>query len=153
MGSKRKKIKEVSFYFSVVSEGYFPFLNKQNWPDREEVTPLNFYPTLESFLLNDEWKKYDFSEEEEQDILQKRGLSRIKHTPETSQPETKAERKEEKTKTNNEKEPETKEPKTENKQQTKIPTQNPKSQENEPITKERGDRGDKPKFQKQNNLF
>src|SRR6185312_2291601 len=40
----------------------------------EREGPSSFFPTFQSLLLPEEWKKFDFSKEEEKEILQKRGL-------------------------------------------------------------------------------
>jgi hypothetical protein len=46
---EKRKTREVSFYFSVVSEGFYPFRDKGNWPvEKGEEVPLCFYPTLQS---------------------------------------------------------------------------------------------------------
>jgi len=68
-----KKIREISFYFCVISEGFFPFKEKKNWPLSEEEEPSSFFPTFQSFLLPEEWKKYSFSAEEEEELLKKKG--------------------------------------------------------------------------------
>ena len=57
---KEKKVREVSFYFTVVSEGFFPFKNKKNWPEEEEKEPTSFFPTFETFLRGEEWKLFRF---------------------------------------------------------------------------------------------
>jgi hypothetical protein len=49
-----RKIKEVSFYFTVVSEGFFPFRDRKNWPDPDVNFPFSFYPTFESLLRPEE---------------------------------------------------------------------------------------------------
>src|SRR3954471_868509 len=70
MGFKESKIREVSFYFTVVSEGFFPFKIRKNWPDQEEKEPINFYP--KTFLNKEEWQLFRFTPEEEKEILKKR---------------------------------------------------------------------------------
>jgi hypothetical protein len=69
----RKKVREISFHFTVLSEGFFPFLNKRNLPDHLEHHPILFYPTFESVLDKKEWELFDFSESEEKEVLQRAG--------------------------------------------------------------------------------
>ena len=74
---KEKKVREVSFYFTVVSEGFFPFKNKKNWPEEEEKEPTSFFPTFETFLRGEEWKLFRFSPEEEKDALRHQGILEV----------------------------------------------------------------------------
>ena len=76
---KKKKIREISYNFTVISEGFFPFRDKKFWPDLQEKIPVFFYPSLESFLDRDEWERFDFSKEEEADILKRKIF--LPHTP------------------------------------------------------------------------
>ena len=71
-------------YFTVVTEGSFPFRDKKNWPKKveKEKEPINFYPTLETLLSPSEWRLFDFSPEEEKNVLIKHGLQKLPmHVP------------------------------------------------------------------------
>ena len=65
---KRQK-KEVSFFHCVIHEGFYPFRNKKNWKESDNELPHTFSPRLEDMLVEEEFKKYGFSEEEEKEIL------------------------------------------------------------------------------------
>ena len=47
----KNKIREVSFYFTVVTEGSFPFRERKNWPKEieKEKEPINFIPHSKHF--------------------------------------------------------------------------------------------------------
>jgi len=68
-----RKAREISFYFCVISEGFFPLKEKKHLPFEREEAPTSFFPTFESFLKPEEWKKYGFTEEEEKELLKKKG--------------------------------------------------------------------------------
>src|SRR4051812_19921132 len=86
-----RKVREDSFYFCVISEGFFPFQNKKNLPD-DEKSPFSFSPTFEAFLQPEEWKKFEFSKEEEQEIIEKQNILHLLSRKTDS--ETERERKE-----------------------------------------------------------
>ena len=65
---KRKK-REVSFFHSVVHEGFYPFKDKKIWTSEEKGLPAVFTPRLEDILTPIEFSKFGFSEEEEKEIL------------------------------------------------------------------------------------
>ena len=45
-----QKIKEISFAFVVLSEGFYPFKEKKNWPEEGEEQPFLFFPTFDTLL-------------------------------------------------------------------------------------------------------
>ena len=73
MGFGREKNAKISFYFCVISEGFFPFKEKKNWPSKEGEEAKTFFPTFQSLLLPEEWKKFSFTEEEEAKLLKEKG--------------------------------------------------------------------------------
>ena len=75
-----RKIKEISFSFCVVSEGCFPWREKTK-EEKEEGSPLTFFPTFEAFLTPEEWEKYKFSKEQQIEILKRKGLISIPPPP------------------------------------------------------------------------
>ena len=64
-----KKVRVISYNFCVFSEGFFPFKNRSRWPDKPEVFPKYFFPTFEAFMDREEWRRFDFSEGEEKEII------------------------------------------------------------------------------------
>ena len=77
---KARKIREVSFYFCVLSEGFFPF-NKKNLLENKQEEPFYFYPTLEAFLQPQEWQKFNFSKQQEEEVIEKQQIRRsLAHT-------------------------------------------------------------------------
>ena len=69
MGYQREKKEEVSFFHSVIHEGFYPFRNKKHWSTEEKDLPSTFSPRLEHLLVSSEFEKFGFSEEEEKEIL------------------------------------------------------------------------------------
>jgi hypothetical protein len=70
-----RKIRDISFNFCVISEGFFPFRSRRvRVSEKKEEEPLSFFPTLQTLLEEKEWKKFDFSEEEERIVLEKNGI-------------------------------------------------------------------------------
>jgi hypothetical protein len=68
---KEKKKREVSFFHSIIHEGFYPFRNKKLWSEEERKLPSCFSPTFEDIITEEEFRKFDFSEEEEKEILEK----------------------------------------------------------------------------------
>ena len=66
---ERQKIFNVSFGFVVVNEGFFPFRNKKTWDSSFMSDPITFYPTKEAFLVDDQWRHYEFDEKQTTEIL------------------------------------------------------------------------------------
>ena len=69
-----RKLREISFNFSVVSEGFYPFKEKCNWPDDTTQLPSSFYPTFHTFLDEEEWRRYEFTPEQEKEIMTRHGV-------------------------------------------------------------------------------
>jgi hypothetical protein len=68
---KERKKREVSFFHSIVHEGFYPFREKLGWSEEEKRLPRSFTPFFEDLLTPEEFKKYSFSEKEEKEILDK----------------------------------------------------------------------------------
>ena len=90
----------MSYNFTICHEGYYPFRDKGNWPSEFLDDPKCFSPVLGGVLTILEWKKYNFSEEDEDEILSKApDLVVVRPDPELKIPhvesnfETKGERK------------------------------------------------------------
>ena len=64
-----KKIRQISFSFAIVQEGFFPFRNRKEWEKDWGEEPVSFYPTRESVLDEKEWEGFGFSGEEEGEVL------------------------------------------------------------------------------------
>jgi len=75
----KRKVREISFSFCVVSEGCFPFRKRKK--DDEDSSPLTFFPTFEAFLTPQEWEKYKFSKEQQRDVLREKGLVSVPPPP------------------------------------------------------------------------
>ena len=69
-------IRDVSYSFTVCQEGYFPFRDRANWPPGALSDPVTFYPTLETFLDQEQWKAFGYDSEEAKEVLQDRAPSR-----------------------------------------------------------------------------
>src|SRR6185437_4158606 len=63
---KEKKKREVSFFHTVVHEGFFPFRERK---EEREKDPHTFTPTYEDILTPHEFMKFRFTEEEERDLI------------------------------------------------------------------------------------
>ena len=72
-----KKRRDVSYSFTVVQEGFFPFKDKKAWPVEAEGSPVRFYPTREALLDEKEWEFFDFDAEEEEEVLGNTQLFKI----------------------------------------------------------------------------
>jgi hypothetical protein len=66
---KERKKREISFFHSVIHEGFYPFRNKKLWNEEEKSLPLSFTPRLEDIIIPEEFSKYKYTEEEEKEIL------------------------------------------------------------------------------------
>ena len=66
---KERKRREVSFFHSIIHEGFFPFRDKKMWSEEEKLLPKHFTPKFEDIITPLEFKKYSFSDEEEKEIL------------------------------------------------------------------------------------
>lgn len=68
---KERKKREVSFFHCVVHEGFYPMRNKITWTEEEKDLPSSFYPTIEDILTPEEFRKYEFTEKEEKEMLKR----------------------------------------------------------------------------------
>ena len=64
-----KKVRVVSFYYTVCHEGYYPFKDRSNWPPDAELLPSCFAPSIGSALDDQEWFAYDFDDEDADEVL------------------------------------------------------------------------------------
>jgi hypothetical protein len=64
-------IKNVSYNFTICHEGYYPFRDKSLWPTDFSTDPEFFSPTVSGVMTIDEWKKFEFTAEESEEILLK----------------------------------------------------------------------------------
>src|SRR4051812_2555657 len=44
---------------------------KKTWRDEDKTLPHTFHPTLEDMLSPTEWKKYEYTEEEENELIER----------------------------------------------------------------------------------
>lgn len=65
---EKRKIREISFSFTFVQEGFFPFLSKGACGE-EDLRPVRFFPTREALLDEREWREYKFDKEEEDEAI------------------------------------------------------------------------------------
>ena len=65
-----KKIRSVSYNFTISHEGYYPFRDKNMWPPECLEDPSNFSPVVDGVLSTIEWKKFAFDKEETEEIFQ-----------------------------------------------------------------------------------
>ena len=71
---EKKKKREISFAFTYVHEGFFPFLKKEDWPSPPEEETVKFFPTREALLDKRELGIFDFDREELEDVLGSREI-------------------------------------------------------------------------------
>ena len=57
-----EKKREVSFFHTIVHEGFFPYRNKKIWRKEDKDLPISYSPRREDFLVDSELKKYGFTE-------------------------------------------------------------------------------------------
>jgi len=69
---EKKKKRDVSFAFTFIHEGFFPFHNKKEWPPECVDYPIKFFPSREAILDEREWELFDFDEEQEKEALGER---------------------------------------------------------------------------------
>ena len=73
---EKRKRRDISFVFTFVHEGFFPFQNKKNWPEASEGVPIKFYPTREA-VLDEELGRFGFDRGEEEEVRESREIFRI----------------------------------------------------------------------------
>ena len=66
-----KARRDVPFAFTFIHEGFYPFKNKNDWPQDADTLPLKFYPTRESILDRREWESFNFDRSEEEEVLER----------------------------------------------------------------------------------
>lgn len=71
----KQKVYNVSYGFVIVHEGFFPFRNKKVWESSFMTDPVTFYPTTDAFLVEKEWKNYDFDKKHTREILESGALA------------------------------------------------------------------------------
>jgi hypothetical protein len=59
----QRKIKQVSYNFTICHEGYYPFKEKANWPPESVHEPVYFSPRCSEVISRQDLEKYDFDEE------------------------------------------------------------------------------------------
>ena len=64
-----RKLTQVSFNFTICHEGFYPFRDRNNWAPEMLSDPQNFSPIVDGVLTTYEWKKFDFDEEDAEDVL------------------------------------------------------------------------------------
>ena len=74
---EKKKKRDISFAFSFVHEGFFPFISRKDWPEPPESTPVKFYPSREAVLDEKEWGIFGFGEEEEEDVARDHSIFKL----------------------------------------------------------------------------
>ena len=64
-----RKKRAVSFFHTIIHEGFYPFREKGIWSREEKELPRNFSPSFEDILTPKEFEKFGFTKEEEEEIL------------------------------------------------------------------------------------
>jgi len=68
-----RKIRVVSFNFTICHEGFYPFLEKMNWPPECVADPVCFSPDF-GVETKTEWDKYDYDDEESMEARNQKAL-------------------------------------------------------------------------------
>ena len=66
---QEKKIKSVSFNFTICHEGYYPFRDKTNWPEECSEDPEFFSPTIDGVISTVDFEKFKFDPEDTSEIF------------------------------------------------------------------------------------
>jgi hypothetical protein len=66
---QEKKIKSVSFNFTICHEGYYPFRDKNDWPPECLEDPNFFSPTIDGVISTVDFDKFKFDKEETSEIF------------------------------------------------------------------------------------
>ena len=64
-----RKLTQVSFNFTICHEGFYPFRDRANWAPEMFSDPQNFSPIVDGVLTTYEWKKFDFDDEDAEEVL------------------------------------------------------------------------------------
>ena len=66
-----RKVRIVSYNFTICHEGYYPFREKENWPPACFDDPILFSPINDGILSTREWSKYKFDMQDTKEIFAK----------------------------------------------------------------------------------
>ena len=66
-----RKIRVVSYNFTICHEGWYPFKDRVNWPPSAIDLPEQFVPTIASILDPVKWAKYEFCQKDVDEVVQK----------------------------------------------------------------------------------
>ena len=66
-----RRIKLVSYNFTICHEGYYPFRDKINWPAEFMDDPENFSPLFGGVLTLPQFKRFEFDAEEAEEVMSK----------------------------------------------------------------------------------
>ena len=64
-----KKIRSVSFNFTICHEGYYPFRDKNLWPPECMDDPTNFSPVVDGVLSTIQWQKFGFDKQQTDEVF------------------------------------------------------------------------------------
>jgi hypothetical protein len=84
-----RKIRVVSYNFTICHEGFYPFKEKKNWPTECVTDPEYFSPEF-GVSTRREWEKYDFTEEESMEARNADLFNQPWNSPRRAEPETQA---------------------------------------------------------------
>jgi hypothetical protein len=65
-----KKIRLVSYNFTICHEGYYPFRDKLNWTEEFFGDPENFTPTIGGVITRSQLRKFDFGPEDSAELAE-----------------------------------------------------------------------------------
>ena len=65
---ENRKIRTVSMNDCTIKEDEFPMRTRKEWRDRSFDLPVDFEPTINSFLNDAEWEKFGFDESQELEV-------------------------------------------------------------------------------------
>jgi hypothetical protein len=52
---KKRKEKEISFFHTIIHEGYYPWKNRSTWGEEEKALPATFFPTAKDITNEEEF--------------------------------------------------------------------------------------------------
>jgi hypothetical protein len=64
-----RKIRIVSYNFTIAHEGYYPFKDKANWPPEWVDLPISFSPNEDTVLDPVQWQAYEFDEDDASEVI------------------------------------------------------------------------------------
>jgi transposase InsO family protein len=65
-----RKIRLVSYNFTICHEGYYPFRDKLNWPEEFFGDPENFTPTIGGVITRSQLRKFEFEPDESSELAE-----------------------------------------------------------------------------------